>query len=214
MAIVYLATNLINGKRYIGATSRALSARVDGHVATSRKTKPTTSYFAHAMKKYGWEMFRFSVLAKYETKEEAFREEARLIEIMKPEYNLRKGGIGLSSFRRSEETKAKLSAMKLGKKIRPKRKPISAEVRKKMSEAALNRTDGSWDKYRAMGPKAFARRVRCLDDGLEFESASAAARHFGAPKSAVIELCLKRPFRHTVSGRVFEYVQSRRANTN
>lgn len=50
------------------------------------------------------------------------------------------------------------------------------------------------------------RQVICLDDGLVFESASAAARHYKTAKSSIIEVCLRNPVRVQARGRVFRYV--------
>lgn len=64
-----------------------------------------------------------------------------------------------------------------------------------------------WARYRQLGPAASAKRVVCVDDGLIFESASAAARHYKVAKSALIELCLNDFRRKTVGGRVFRYME-------
>ena len=66
-----------------------------------------------------------------------------------------------------------------------------------------------WQKYSHLGPKSFSRSVICLDDGIIYESASAAARAYDSCKSAIIELCLGKRFRKTVNGRKFKYVDSR-----
>ena len=50
--------------------------------------------------------------------------------------------------------------------------------------------------------------IVCVDDGLIYESASAASRKYGIAKSALIELCLGQRGRKTVGGRKFEYVRS------
>ena len=181
-AIVYMATNLINGKRYIGATSKLLAKRIKGH-----RTAANLGYnmrISRAIKKYGIDMIRFRVLATFNTPEEAFKAEQKLIAALNPEYNAYRGGTWV------------------------RRKPTAEEARRKMSEAARQRTDRAWDRFRKLGPMKSAKKVYCVDDGLEFESASAAARYYDAPKSAVIELCLGKPYRHTVAGRVFKYVCS------
>lgn len=63
----------------------------------------------------------------------------------------------------------------------------------------------NWRKYAHLGPMVNAKRVLCLDDGTVFESASAAARHYGACKSALIQLCNGDKRRKTVKGLRFIY---------
>lgn len=179
-AIVYIATNLINGKTYIGTTRKSLKHRVRGHKANANQG--LKARFPRAVKKYGIEMFRFRILKICASLEEAFSEELRLIKVLSPEYNSHRGN---------------------GPYVRT---PWSEETRARARKRALERDPSVWNKYRQMGPKAFSKKVRCLDDGLVFESASAAGRHYGTAKSSIIELCLKRPHRKTAGGRVFEYV--------
>jgi hypothetical protein len=57
----------------------------------------------------------------------------------------------------------------------------------------------------AAGPIRLSRAVVCLDDGIVYPSASAAARAYGAARSAVIELCLGKNGRRTASGHRFSY---------
>lgn len=60
----------------------------------------------------------------------------------------------------------------------------------------------------AAGPIKNAKPVVCLDDELQYLSASSAARHYNIPKSAIIELCLGKNNRKTVGGLRFKYVEN------
>jgi len=60
----------------------------------------------------------------------------------------------------------------------------------------------------AAGPLKNSKKVICLEDGLEYTSASAAARHYNISKSAIIELCLGKNNRKTVGGLKFKYVEN------
>jgi len=53
MGIIYIATNAVNGKQYVGQT-RDFSRRVKWHLNSSRNT-----HFGHAIKKYGKAAFEF-----------------------------------------------------------------------------------------------------------------------------------------------------------
>ena len=85
MAIVYQATNLIKGMRYVGATKRSLANRRSSHHSAAKEGKPTR--FAAALRKYGRASFRWETLSEWGTYDEALTEEARLIALMNPEYN-------------------------------------------------------------------------------------------------------------------------------
>lgn len=148
-AIVYQATNTINGKRYIGYTARGLATRKYQHLWDARKGKGR--YFQRAIAKYGSENFVFEVLGDFNGDEDL----AKLYEIeaiakYRPEYNLSYGGEGGSlhemsrkkigeansrriitdeirknlgdaqrGMKRSAETRAKMRAAQLGRKHTP-----------------------------------------------------------------------------------------------
>lgn len=95
MYIVYKATNVVNGKIYIGATNN-LKRRINEHKNHAIKDK---SRFHDAILKYGIECFVFDIMFECERKEDAFRKEKDLIEFFnstesKTGYNETSGGIG------------------------------------------------------------------------------------------------------------------------
>lgn len=109
----------------------------------------------------------------------------------------------------SEETRRKIAAANLGTK-KHLGKTHSDETKALLARLGTERL-ATFNKYRALGPAAMARRVICLDDGNVFESASAAARHYRVARSALIELCLGKNYRQTVGGRKFKYVEAEAA---
>lgn len=122
---VYILTNKINGKQYIGQ-SWDITYRWSSH--KSEKRYPTFPLY-RAIKKYGWDNFEKEILVIVGNQEDMDRYECLLIESMNTMtpsgYNCKDGGGGK---RTSEETKAKLSAAAKGK-------PKSPETRAKMAEA-------------------------------------------------------------------------------
>jgi hypothetical protein len=179
MTTVYQATNLVNGKRYIGVTARRLDQRIWLHRSATRRG--STSPFHCALRKYGIDLFRFSVLLVC-ADTDADAKEIRLIASLKPEYNVALGG-----------------------RLGPSIKIYTPEVRAKMAAKAAARFHNYAD-YMAMGPRVSARPVMCWEDGLIYDSASAAARAYEIPKSQIIETCLCKPFRFTARGRHFAYL--------
>ena len=105
----------------------------------------------------------------------------------------------------SIETRRKIGLSGLGRKARLGKKH-SESTKKKLSEISKLNID-EFKKYMPMGPKASSKKVVCVTDGKEFESASEAARYYKSSKSAIIELCLGKNFRKTVNKRVFKYVE-------
>lgn len=138
-AIVYLATNLINGKRYIGVTTRPLDIRAREHIRPSRSTR---SKLGAAIKAYGRDMFRFTTIKTCADFDEAKSEERRLVALWQPEYNMTAGGDGVLGMRHSAEMKAKWSRERKGRDAGKKRAPMSAEARKRMSEARKGKLNG------------------------------------------------------------------------
>lgn len=92
--VVYMATNISNGHRYVGYTSNGLSRRRTAHLGRARRREDGCEKFCHAIRKYGEDAFTWAVLATFCTHAEALAEEIRLIAALKPEYNLTAGGEG------------------------------------------------------------------------------------------------------------------------
>lgn len=103
---VYVHTNKVNGKRYVGITSMEPEKRwAKGHGYRSNVL------FYRAIQKYGWDGFDHDILACGLTKQEACEMEVAMIaefDLVNPEkgYNLDRGGNG--SNRLTEKTRAVL----------------------------------------------------------------------------------------------------------
>lgn len=102
---VYMHTNKINGKKYVGQTKMKPEERWK-----NGKGYKTCVLFYRAIQKYGWENFEHEVIASNLTKEEADNFEKLLIEqlnLINPDkgYNLKEGG---SKGNFSESSKIKM----------------------------------------------------------------------------------------------------------
>lgn len=151
---VYLVTNNINGKKYIGQTSQSLNKRWNRHKKPFNHRR--NSYLYNAIYKYGAENFSIKALVVVNSKWEMDLYEQGMIkalDLRNPEkgYNLTDGGGGMLGFKLSEETKKrmsehikseehcqKISLSKLGNKSRLGMKH-SEETKRKMSEKAKGR---------------------------------------------------------------------------
>lgn len=111
--IVYIHTNKVNGKMYVGITSQSTDARW-----RQGKGYKHCIAFHRAIEKYGWDGFEHEVFAANLTREEAENMEKILIEKLNtqnPEfgYNISEGG---NAPRQTDETKRKISESRLGEK--------------------------------------------------------------------------------------------------
>lgn len=132
MAIVYLATNRVNGKRYVGVSSKPLNWRRGQHEYDALKGPAGCRLFHRAIKKYGPEAFEWSVIFSASSYEDALSAEVRLIAELRPEYNLTTGGTGCPGLVHTPEMRARNAAAQKGKKL-------SAEHRRNISEGVKRR---------------------------------------------------------------------------
>lgn len=113
MAIIYKATNTINGKAYIGFTSHSLKKRMKEHKNRTNNSSESR-YFHNAIRKWGWDAFVWNIILENATLDDEIRliSEHNTFWENEKGYNLTKGGEGRLGNRRphSEETKAKIRA--------------------------------------------------------------------------------------------------------
>ena len=144
--IVYIHTNKINNKAYIGITSKNPKDRWGKDGRNYRRNQPV---FYAAIKKYGWDNFEHIIFAENLSKSEAISIEIKLIAIFQtnckryknPElgYNMTDGGEGTLGFVHSDETKQQLSDKAKERYLNPEYNPMygkhhSDETRKLLSE--------------------------------------------------------------------------------
>lgn len=176
MVGVYMYTNRIDGKRYIGK-SKNIEFRKDKHIRNARNGRP--SYFYNAIRKYGIDSFDFVVLEECQEKDLDKRERyfIQLYGSMMPNgYNMTPGGDGHNVFetkseeeikvikermsrahtgkKHTDEERLKISLSQKGKprlyaRGRPshnKGKKMSAEFCRKISEATKGEKNGHYGK--------------------------------------------------------------------
>lgn len=96
--IVYMATCLTSGKIYIGKTSYNLSTRKSQHKWEALNNVSNGMIFHKAIRKYGWDDFKWETIFSSEDPEEVHQAEYELIaELQAVEfgYNIAKGGEGV-----------------------------------------------------------------------------------------------------------------------
>ncbi|AHL19603.1 group I intron endonuclease family protein [Enterococcus phage VD13] len=107
---IYLITNNINGKQYVGQTARTIEKRFNEHCRKNHQA------IGKAIAKYGKE--NFTVEELHHTEDFEKLQELEIIEIesrntLAPNgYNLVEGGGGTVGYNHTEETRAKMSKIK------------------------------------------------------------------------------------------------------
>lgn len=181
---VYVHTNKINGKMYIGQTCQKPEYRWNNGAGYKRQP-----YFYRAIRKYGWDMFEHYIIASNLTKQEADNFEKLLIQrlmTMQPAfgYNLTEGGEGSKGVKhlprkRTEEQRRQISLAHKGIAL---------------SDAAKEKITGSRN-YKAMPviqltmDDIFVNRWGCMMD---------ASRTLNIPVQNICACCNKR--RKTAGG--------------
>ena len=205
---VYCHTNKINGKKYVGITSRSVKSRW----RKNGKGYSDKRYFGKAIRKYGWDNFTHEIIAENLTESEAKSLEVLYIGMWNTKdrkygYNLTDGGDGtlgvkISDKERerrrlamignqntkgyvpSEETREKLRNANTGKRH-------NDEARIKMHNAQLGNKKWLGKKHKDISKKLISennpnrKSIKCLETKEVFYSIKEASKHFSISESAI-----------------------------
>lgn len=168
-AIIYLVTNTINGKQYVGFTSGTLKNRRRGHKKAAMRGRPTA--IAHAIRKYGIDAFDWDVIFEHDdvqwtknTMEPYFIEWYNTYE---DGYNLTLGGEGTLGATYGKDFRKGVSRQWRGV-------PKSKEHREAIRQSLLGKSHPPERVERNRLSQPHSKRVSV--DGKVFPSVSAAAR--------------------------------------
>lgn len=129
---VYLVTNLVNGKKYVGVTSQGVQERFKEHLWDAHKGSKTI--FHNAIRKYGVENFELTTLesdipdADAESRERYYIALHRSYYIYRQGYNMTEGGNGTVGYVFTEEDRKKLSKANKGRKFSEERNQRMKEI--------------------------------------------------------------------------------------
>lgn len=153
--LVYLITNLINGKQYVGITTTTFKKRVAVYKSMAKHPPNKPTRIVKALAKYGFENFQFEVIeAGFDSYDKLLESEINWIRILntyKLGYNASLGGDLVSEETRkkmskaqkgkvhSEQARAKIAATLKGTK-RPK------EVVEKLNRTTFKKGHTPWNK--------------------------------------------------------------------
>ena len=176
---VYIHTNKINNKKYIGQTVFCDNPNIRWQNGFGYKKQRS---FWMAIEKYGWNNFTHEIVADNLTKEKANELEMSLIKQFDTTnrdngYNVTAGGEGTLGYHLSEETKQKISQRKKGKycgENNPNFGNIySEEVREKISQ---NRKD--------------RKPVICVESNVIYTSMRKAEKQTGVSRKGISNCCI------------------------
>lgn len=115
--IIYLATNILNNKKYVGQTYTSLGYRQSQHFNNAFKFN-RDSKFCQALRKYGKEGFTWSIL-EYDVLETILDDREiywiAYFDSFNNGYNMTEGGHTIKGYRHTQETKDKIKTTMQGK---------------------------------------------------------------------------------------------------
>jgi group I intron endonuclease len=150
MGLIYIATNKLDGKTYVGQTSQGFEKRLAVHFCARKK-----SYFGNALRQRGIDGFDFEFVPC--PLDELNATECSLIATIGSKYpngyNLTDGGEGTRGYKQSAEQLKKLSILRTGRKASP-------ETRKKLSAHMKGRQHGLGQKMTEENRRKLSERMR------------------------------------------------------
>lgn len=173
--IIYMVKNKINGKMYIGQTINSLEKRKWKHINCALR-KIDNIYFHNALRKYGADLFEWTVIDRCATIEQLNKLEIFYIgfhNTFGEGYNLTEGGDGSMGRKYSELSKLKMSIAKKGKI--PSEATIMGRRNKKVSEETLEKISGE-NNHSARG---------VIINGERFPTLIAAAKSLGVVHTTI-----------------------------
>lgn len=182
--IIYMITNQINNKKYIGQTTQPFEERKRQYIHETKYRKDCVRPIISAMRKYGIENFSFHILeGEIETQEELDNLEIQYIQKYKTQieegkgYNLKYGGFG---GKHAESTKKKIGNAQRGEK------------------------NHMFGRIGAENPSSI--KTIELTTGIIYDSATIAAQYYNLNISHICAVC--RGERGSTGGLVFRYLDN------
>jgi group I intron endonuclease len=174
MAFIYKITNNINQKFYVGFTSQKNPRkRFHQHLSTARSKKKNNQPIIRAIKKYGENNFSFALILEGEEDFLLNVEEPRLIDELKPEYNVTLGGEGALGYKHTKKTKKIISNLHKGRKeCEEHKKWRSQKIKEGWENVPLDKKINYAQNYLEKNTQ----RIEIELEGIKFKSMNEAAR--------------------------------------
>ena len=131
----------LNGKFYVGSSSRDISARWDRHIGDLKKGIHGNKYLQNAFNKYGEEALVFSILEAVDTPDGVITIEQKYIDELKPEYNILQVAGSWLGHKHTDEAKKKSSKAHTGLSTTNETRGKMSEMRKGIQNVGKKHTD-------------------------------------------------------------------------
>lgn len=220
--IIYKIENLVNGKVYIGQTTRNFHKRYGGdgiegvykyHKNYKSKGKCYNEHLLKSIEKYGFKNFkvseRFDVAF---SKKELDIKERTYIDLFKSTnglhgYNNKEGG---SHGKHTEATKRKISMLQTGELNHSYGKKRTKETREKMRQACLGNKNHMYGRKGERHPRygstceqnGKSKPCRCIETNVIYPCTAEATRQTGI--THIVDVCLGK--RKRAGGYTWEYI--------
>jgi len=183
---------------YVGKTAKTLEERIQGHLDAFKYPRESNRNYViyKAMRKYGWDSFKFEILDSAENEKELNEKEIHWIKELNSKipngYNMTDGGEGRLGTHHTEETREKISKSKLGSTPWNKGKSgiYSDETRRSISETLR----------RSHAKNGVAKIVINETTGERFVGLREASEAYGVHKTSIYRACKKVPGKSRVKG--------------
>lgn len=204
--IIYKATNLLNGKIYIGQTVRSLEERVQEHMRHKK------SVFDKALAKYGIDNFEIAIIDNAETIDELNEKEAYWIKyynsFSENGYNMCEGGGNTKGYHHKDISKKAMSEKKkvayIGEGNPFYGKYHSEATRKRFSETRKGRKLTEEWKIHISEGSICKRKVKNIETNEIFDSIKEAAEKYNIKATHITRVC--RGKRKKTGGFHWEYI--------
>jgi len=135
---IYLLRNVVNGKTYVGQTTKTPEKRFRQHVTSSKRIK---THLYNAMNKHGHDQFSVEVLENISNNEMLDEREKYWIEFLRPEYNMTAGGDGGNTMLNYTEIQKLERSLRGSISAKNTWNSMSEEERKERMEKTHKKTD-------------------------------------------------------------------------
>ena len=143
MGCVYVATNRVNGKQYVGMTMKTLGDRMSAHKHHAF-VQNFQSKFHNAIRKYGWDAFDWIEVFQSDARDSVCAAEIRWIAHLRTfenGYNMTRGGEGAIDVVISEDGRRRIGEANRKRGSPTQGKHLSAETKAKISNALKGRSN-------------------------------------------------------------------------
>ena len=219
IGIIYKATNTINGKSYIGQTTRSFNRRKTEHLSQAKGNHRSCAYFHSALLKYGADNFAWEILYqsndmdKLNIKEQSYIQEYN--SYGDGGYNLCLGGGSNSGYKHSEETLIKRRGYKHTEEFRKaasermKGRIVLESTKEKIRQHNIGKKASAETKIKMSknGKGKGTKPIKCIETNQTFSSITEASILFGTTPCCISRVV--NGIRKSTCGYTFKYTEEK-----